>query len=132
MFADCELVKFDDAIKIDIWVNAMKEKLNVMERNQTWELVNLPKGKKAIDVKWVYKVKLKPTGKVEKYKAVLIAKGFLQKLGLEYQEAFSPVARLEIVRLVIALAAYKTWQLHQMDVKLAFLNGPLNEEVFLN
>ena len=109
MFADCEPVRFEDAIKTDIWVNAMKEELNAIERNQTWELVNLPKGKKSIDVKWVYKVKLKPTGEVEKYKARLVAKGFLQKPGLDYQEVFSPVTRLETVRLVVALAAYKSW-----------------------
>ena len=82
-------------------------------------------------MKWVFKVKLKPDGIVAKHKARLVARGFLQRAGLDYSEVFAPVARLETIRLVIALAHSRDWPLYQLDVKSAFLNGTLEEEVFV-
>ena len=100
----------------------MKEELQSIERNGTWESVKLPKGKKAICVKWVYKIKHKANGEVAKYKARLVARGFLQKEGIDYNEVIALVARLETVRMVVADASNKGWSMYQMDVKSAFLN----------
>ena len=85
----------------------MNEELNSIEKNNTWELVELPKNKKAIGVKWVYKVKVNPKGEVVRYKARLVARGFLQRQGIDYEEVFAPVARLETVRVVVAHASLR-------------------------
>ena len=90
----------------------MEEELRAIERNQIWDLVDLPSNKSPIDVKWVFKLKLKPDGSVAKHKARLVARGFLQKVGLDYSEVFAPVARLETIRLVIALAHNRDWSLY--------------------
>ena len=82
-------------------------------------------------MKWVYKIKVKANGEIDRYKARLVAKGFEQREGNDYEEIFSPVARIEIVRLIIVLVAQRQWKIHQMDVKSAFLNGPLDEEVYV-
>ena len=103
----------------------MKEELDAIERNKTWKLTELPKGKKAISVRWVFKQKLKPDGSIGKHKARLVARGFLQKPGLDYFEVFAPVARHETIRLVIAIAANRNWPMMHLDIKYAFLNGPL-------
>ncbi|XP_019415773.1 PREDICTED: uncharacterized protein LOC109327161 [Lupinus angustifolius] len=91
----------------------MEDKLRLIERNNTLSLVQLPKGKKAISVKWVYKTKLTPNGEVSKHKARLGVKGFLQRQGLDYDEVLALVARLEIVRLVVAIASYNCWEIHK-------------------
>lgn len=91
----------------------------------------MPLNKQPISVKWVFKLKLKPDGSISKHKARLVAKGFLQKAGLDYSEVFAPVARTETIRLVLAFANFKGWPLFQLDVKSAFLNGPLEEEVYV-
>ena len=132
LLAEMEPVSFEEAVKETHWMEAMREELRSIEKNQTWRLTPLPMGKKAIDVRWVYKVKLNPKGEVSKYKARLVAKGFLQRHGLDYDEVFAPVARIETIRLVVSLASYHCWPIHQMDVKSAFLNGPLEEEVFVS
>ncbi|PNX67781.1 hypothetical protein L195_g055811, partial [Trifolium pratense] len=109
----------------------MNEEIESIERNNTWKLVNLPNDKKAISVKWVYKVKVNPKGEITRHKARLVVKGFLQKEGIDFNEVFAPVARMETIRLVTALTHYNKWSMHQMDVKCAFLNGPLEEEVYV-
>ena len=92
-------------------------------------MTELPKDKKAISVRWIFKVKLNPDGSIRKHKARLIARGFLQKLGFDYFEVFGPVARYEKIILVIAIAANKNWPMMHLDVKSIFLNGSLQEEV---
>jgi hypothetical protein len=82
-------------------------------------------------VKWIFKVKLNPDGSISKHKARLVARGFLQKYGVDYNEVFALVARLETVRLVVALASSKKWSLFHLDVKFAFLNGSLEEDVYI-
>ncbi|XP_057453103.1 uncharacterized mitochondrial protein AtMg00820-like [Lotus japonicus] len=105
LLAESEPVSFDEAITNDIWKLAMKEELSSIEKNKTWEIAVLPPEKVPIAVKWVFKVKLKPDGTIAKHKARLVAKGFMQKEGLDYSEVFAPVARLETVRIIIAIAS---------------------------
>ncbi|KAL5540945.1 hypothetical protein UlMin_044921 [Ulmus minor] len=109
----------------------MDEEIRAIKKNDTWELTSLLKGHKAIGVKWVYKTKRNAKGEIERHKARLVAKGYSQKAGIDYDEVFAPVARLETIRLIISLAAQNKWKIHQMDVKSAFLNGVLEEEVYI-
>jgi hypothetical protein len=109
----------------------MNEEIQSIDKNQTWDLVELPKGKDVIGVKWVYKTKYNDDGKVEKHKARLVAKGFTQQPGIDYNETFSPVARLDTIRMVLSIIAQKNWKVYQMDVKSTFLNGILDEEVYI-
>jgi transposase InsO family protein len=132
LLADAEPINLNEALKNKVWKKAMEEELRSIEKNQTWKLVALPDKKKKIDVKWVFKVKLNPDGTISKHKARLVARGFLQKHGIDYNEVFAPVARIETVRLVVALACKNKWLLYHLDVKSAFLNGPLEEEVFVS
>lgn len=131
LYADCEPLVFEEAMKSKKWRQAMDEEIMSIVKNDTWELTTLPKGQKAIGVKWVYKTKKNAKGEVEKYKARLVAKGYKQKYGIDYEEVFAPVARLETIRMIIAIAAQYRWKIHQMDVKSAFLNGLLEEEVYV-
>ena len=95
-------------------------------------LVELPSGHKPIGLKWVYKLKRNSVGEVIKHKARLVAKGYVQKHGVDFDEVFAPVARLDTIRLLLALAANRGWQVHHLDVKSAFLNGELEEEVYVS
>jgi hypothetical protein len=110
----------------------MKEELTSIEENGTWRLCELPNGHRPIGLKWVFKLKRNPSGEIVKHKARLVAKGYVQRKGKDFEEAFAPVARLESVRLLIAMAAQYAWKIHQMDVKSAFLNGDLTEEVYVS
>lgn len=109
----------------------MDVEIDAIVRNKTWELVDLPNGEKTVGVKWIYKTKLNESGKVDKLKARLVAKGYTQEYGIDYSEVFAPVARLDTIRLVIAVAAIHGWILLQLDVKSAFLHGEINEQVFV-
>lgn len=110
----------------------MQEELYALHKTHTWDLVDLPPGKFAIPCKWVYKVKIRSDGSIERYKAQLVAKGYNQEYGIDYEETFAPVARLTSVRSLLTAAAGKKWgRLYQMDVKNAFLNGDLHEEVYM-
>eukprot|EP00253_Pinus_taeda_P034533 PITA_34533 len=98
---------------------------------KTWELVDLPEGKDAIGVKWVYKTKSNVEGKIDRHKARLVVKGYKQQQGRDYDETFALVARMETVRTVFSIATQHKWKIYQMDVKSAFLNGVLKEEVYV-
>lgn len=113
------------------WRAAMIEEMNAINDNATWDLIELPRGQRAIGLKWVFKVKRDELGNIVRHKARLVAKGYVQKAGIDYNEVFTPVARMESVRLMLALAAHHGWQVHHMDVKSAFLNGELKEEVYV-
>jgi hypothetical protein len=113
------------------WVNSMRDELENFERNQVWELVDPPPGCKAIGTKWVWKNKEGEKGEVVKNKSRLVAQGFSQKEGIDYEETFAPVAHLEVIRIPLAFSMAKGFKLHQMDVKNAFLNGVLEEEVYV-
>lgn len=124
-------LSYEEAVERKERVQAMKEEMSSIEQNQTWKLVELPQDRNVIGVKWVYKTKFGPDGSVLKYKAKLVAKGYAQKQGIDYEETFSPVARFETVRLLIAMAARLRQPIYQFDVKSAFLNGELKEEVYV-
>lgn len=131
LFANVDPVYFEEAIQDENWKDAMNQEIDAIRRNETWELVKLPENKKALGVKWIYRTKLKQNGEVQKYKARLVVKGYKQKFGVDYEEVFAPVTRLETVRLLLALAAKNNWKVHQMDVKSAFLNGYLEDEIYV-
>lgn len=113
------------------WKAAMLEELGALDKNGTWELMPLPAGKKAVGCKWVFTVKQTPEGIVDRYKARLVAKGYSQTYGVDYDETFAPVAKMSTVRILVSIAANNGWQLHQLDVKNAFLHGDLQEEVYM-
>ncbi|XP_070020691.1 uncharacterized mitochondrial protein AtMg00820-like [Nicotiana sylvestris] len=105
----------------DEWMKAMKEELESMKTNKVWDLVELPLGRRAIGNKWVLKVKRKADGSIERYKARLVVKGFSQEAGIYYEEIFLPVVKFTTIRLLLAIVARLDLELHQMDVKIAFL-----------
>ncbi|KAJ7954712.1 Retrovirus-related Pol polyprotein from transposon TNT 1-94 [Quillaja saponaria] len=107
-------------------------KLQQLQKNHTGELTDLPRGHKTIGVKWVYKTKMKENGEVDKYEARLVAKGYKQEFGVDFKEVVAPVARLDTIRLVVALAAQNSWSIFQLDVKSTFLHGELEEQVFID
>ncbi|MCO5596737.1 hypothetical protein L7F22_050806 [Adiantum nelumboides] len=131
LYPDKEPTSFDEAIGNIKWEQAMDEETAALDVNETWELVPLPEGKKSIGCKWVYKVKHNADGTISRYKARLVAKGYAQMYGINYEETFSPVAKMATFHTVIAVAMSKGWLLHQMDVKNAFLHGDLQEEVYM-
>lgn len=126
-----EPITYQEAVKEHPWKDAMKTEIEAIERNKTWKLVELPSGHKPIGLKWVYKLKKNTEGDVVKYKARLVVKGYVQKQGVDFEETFAPVTRLETVRLLLALAAKNNWEVHHLDVKSAFLNGELQEDVYV-
>lgn len=126
-----EPVNYSQAVKKRDWRQAMQSELDSIEKNGTWFLTKLPDGHKVIGLKWIYKLKKDAEGNIIKYKARLVAKGYVQEQGVDYDEIFAPITRLETVRLLLALAAKNQWQVHHLDVKTAFLNGEINEEVYV-
>lgn len=125
---------YDEAIcDIDsgLWQQAMKSEMESMYSNHVWELVDPPPNIKPIGCKWIYKRKRGADGKVETYKARLVAKGFTQKEGIDYDETFSPVAMLKSIRILLSIVAFYDYEIWQMDVKTAFLNGHLEEDIYM-
>lgn len=125
---------FSEAIKCrdsNKWLTAMEEEMNAFKENQTWDLVSLPKGKHAVDNRWVLRMKYKPDGTIDRYRARLVARGIFQRAGLDYDETFSPVARYDSIRTLIAIAAEENLILGQFDVKTAFLYGDIDAEIYM-
>jgi hypothetical protein len=122
---------FSEASGHPDWDTAMNEEYRSLMENDTWDLVPLPKGRKLVRCKWVYQTKYASDGSIERHKARLVAKGFSQVEGIDYNETFAPVAKMNPIRLVLALAASHKWEVHQMDVKSAFLHGDLKEEIYM-
>jgi hypothetical protein len=132
----CDLIEkeptcFEEAIQKKEWVDAMTEEYQSIIKNDVWEIVPRPKNKDVVSSKWIYKIKHVADGSIEKHKARFVARGFSQKEGIDYEETFAPVARYTSIRTIIALAAKMKWKLHQMDVKTTFLNGVIEEEVYI-
>jgi Reverse transcriptase (RNA-dependent DNA polymerase)/Integrase core domain/gag-polypeptide of LTR copia-type len=126
-----EPTNFFEAQTKKVWVDAMNDELGALAKNQTWELVQLPQGKQAVGCKWIYKTKFNSDGSVERYKARLVARGFTQTYGIDYKETFASVTKMNTVRTVMSVAVNCDWPLFQMDVKNAFLQGELEEEVYM-
>ncbi|GJW78836.1 putative ribonuclease H-like domain-containing protein [Tanacetum coccineum] len=120
-----------EAMADSAWIEAMQEELHQFDRLQVWELVDKPFGKNVIKLKWLWKNKKDEDQTVIRNKARLVAKGYAQEEGIDFEESFAPVARLEAVRIFVAYVAHKSFPIYQMDVKTAFLNGPLKEEVYV-
>ena len=106
--------------------------MDSMYSNQVWTLVDAPEGVTPIGCKWVYKKKIGVDGQVETYNARLVAKDFRQKQGIDYDKIFLPIAMLKSIRIMLAIAAYHDYEIWQMDMKIAFLNGYLEEEVYMS
>ncbi len=109
----------------------MEKEIKSLRDNDVWDLVELPEGQTAVGSKWVFKTKTDADGRVERHKARLVAQGYLQKFGTDYDETFCPVVRLESVRALIAMSVQRGLQLHQVDITTAFLNGKLDKDVYM-
>ena len=123
--AVCEPADFEAAVKDKNWMAAMKEELSMIEKKKTWELIDRPQNRKVIGVKWVYITKLNVDGSINKHKERLVVKGYAQVFSVDYSDTFTPVARLDTIRLLLAIAPQMNWRVYHLDVKLAFLNGIL-------
>ena len=130
-FIDSEPSTYEEVVEQQMWKDAMVEEYQSIMKNDLWEVVSRPEGKSVATSKWIYKIKHAANGSVEKYKARFVARGFSQKEGVDYDETFAHVARYTSIRAIISLASVLSWRLHQMDVKTAFLNGIIEEEVYI-
>lgn len=113
------------------WLEAMKDELESIRDNETWELSDLPEGKNAVGSKWVFKLKKDETGRIVRYKAMLVAQGFSQKYGIDYDEVFAPVTRSTTMRLLLSVAGTRNYVVKNYDIKTAFLNGKISEEIYM-
>jgi hypothetical protein len=129
--SDDEPSSFEKEDKLQVWKDAMLEEYMSIIKNNVWDIVPRPKDKSMVSSKWIYKIKHVVDGSVEKFKEIFVAKGFTQKEGIDYEETFSLVARYTSIRIIISLASVLGWKLHQMDVKTTFLNGKIEQEVFV-
>ncbi|MCO5558143.1 hypothetical protein L7F22_011720 [Adiantum nelumboides] len=118
-----ETLSYDEAHNSKNWMVAMQSKYDALIENDTWTLCDLPPGKKAIGTKWVYKLKCKSDGEIDRYKARLVAKGYAQQKGIDYEETFTPTWRMTIVHFLCALVAHFGQNVHQSNIVTAFLNG---------
>ncbi|GJW03239.1 retrovirus-related pol polyprotein from transposon TNT 1-94, partial [Tanacetum coccineum] len=121
----------NEAMADSVWIEVMQDELHHFDRLNVWELVDKPFGKTVIKLKWLWKNKKDEDNIVIRNKARLVAKGYAQEEGIDFGESFAPVARLEAVQIFVACAAHKSFPIYQMDVKMAFLNGLLKEEVYV-
>lgn len=132
---DEDISSFDQAMLSqhkEQWLKAMKSEMNSIISHQTWNLEELPKGKKTIGCRWLFKIKRNPDGSVNKFKARLCAKGYTQKYGIDYNETFAPVARMTSIRTMMSIAAEKDLEVQQFDVDTAFLNSDIDEEIYMD
>jgi len=113
------------------WCDAIDTEIGAMEEKDTWEVTSLPKGKKAVGCKWIFTLKFHADGSLERHKARLVAKGYTQKEGLDYTDTFSPVAKMATIKMLLKISASKKWFLTQLDVSNAFLNGDLEEDIYM-
>ena len=122
---------YTQAVKDSRWLGPISMELQALEANETWEVTTLPPNKTPIDCKWVFRIKCRADGTIEKFKARLVAKGYTQKQGVDYTETFAPVAKMVTVRTFLAIAVHHNWHIAQLDINNAFLHGDLNEEVYM-
>jgi hypothetical protein len=125
---------FEEAMRSEYsskWLDTMEDEIKSMSTNEVWDLEEIPKGAKTVGCKWVYKTKYDSQGNIDKFKARLVVKEYTQREGINYNETFSPVSCKDSFRIIMALVAHYDLELHQMDVKTAFLNGDLDETVYM-
>ncbi|KAL4326036.1 hypothetical protein GQ457_11G028190 [Hibiscus cannabinus] len=117
------------SINSSFWISAINDELESIKSNHTWKFVDLPRGFRTISNKWVFRKKLRPDGSIQKYKARLVVKGFTKKFGIDFFDTYSPVTKISTIHALFALASIHKMHVHQMDVKTAFLNGEIDEEM---
>ena len=122
---------FEEVFEEEVWAQAMDEEIKFIKKNQTWELVYVPKDKDVINVKWIYKTKQDVDGNAQKHKPRMVIRGFTQQPSIDFNETFAPVAHMDTVGKVLAIATQNKWHVYQMDVKSTFLNGYIDEEVYV-
>lgn len=120
-----------DSPDSELWKKAMVDEFNSLQENHTWELTDLPANRKAIDVKWVFKTKKDVDGNIVRHKARLVVKGYSQRKGIDYDQTFSPVVRQSSIRYLMSMAAQYDLEIEQMDAVSAFLQGDINEEIYV-
>jgi hypothetical protein len=120
-----------EAARQQVWQDAITKEYQSIMKNDVWDIVLRPEGKSVVTSKLIYNIKHATDGSVKKYKEIFVARGFSQVEGIDYEETFAPVARYTSIRTIIALAASMGWRLHQMDVKTTFLNGEIEEEIYI-
>ena len=130
-FSQVELTKVEEALQDESWVEAMHDELLQFQRNDVWTLVPRLEGDHIIGTKWIFCNKNDREGNVIQYKARLVAQGHSQMEGVDYDKTFAPIARIESIRILLALACHLEFKLYQMDIKIAFLNGFLKEDVYV-
>jgi hypothetical protein len=121
----------EEALKNLKWAEVMEAEMDALQRNGTWSIVSLPSGIKPVGCKWIFNLKHRADGTIDRYKARLVAKGYTQSFGIDNQETFAPVAKMNTIRVLLSLAANFGWPLKQFNVKNAFLHGDLEEEVYM-
>ena len=131
MVSTDEPMNYGEASREETWKKSMIEEMQAIDRSNTWELVPPPIGCKSIGLKWIFKLKRNSEGDVVRYKARLVVKVYSQKHGIDYDEVFAPVVRIESICVLIAITAQHSWLLHHLDVKSAFLNGEVQEELYV-
>ena len=132
----CDLIDkepkcFEEEIKQKDWVDSMVQEYQSIIKNDVWEIVPRPKDKSVVSPKWIFKTKHSTDGSIQKYKARFIAHRFSQKEGIDYEDTFAPVGRYTSIRTILALASNMKWKLHHMDIATTFLNGLIEEEVYI-
>jgi hypothetical protein len=123
--SDVKPSSFEEIDKLQVWKDSMLEEYRSIIKNNVWDIVSSTKDKSMVSSKWIYKIKHLAYGSVEKFKARFVARGFTQKEGIDYEDTFAPIARYSSILTIIALTFILRWKLHQMDVKIAFLNGKI-------
>jgi histone deacetylase 1/2 len=129
--ANGEPNNLEEALGNTNWKNTMDDEFSALQRNKTWRLVPPGKGRNVIDSKWVFKIKRKADGTIDRYKARLVAKGYKQRYGIDYEDTFSLVVKAATIRLILSIVVSNGWSLRQLDVQIAFLHGVLDEEVYM-
>ena len=122
---------FQEAVQEPTWLDAMVDEYESIVKNSAWEIVPRPVDKSVVGSRWIYKIKYAADGSIEKYKARFVARGFSQIDGIDYDETFAPVTRYSSIRSILALSAQMGWKIHQMGVKTNFINGVIEEEVYI-
>lgn len=120
------------ALEVLEWKGAVVKEMRALEKNNTWELATLPEGHRPVACKWVFNVKFKFDGTLDRYKARLVTKGYTHTYGVDNSETLSPIAKLNTIRVLLSVVVNKKWPLYQLDVKNVFLNGELEEEVYMS